>query len=109
MTALHRAPRRLLRRMGRAVTVQRRNGMGFIAATTEGHQGSYAPEQLVGEIRHGDAPWTVLADAVIAAGLNPPRNGDQLVAGGRTWQILGAQPRMVAERVTHFTLWCRGG
>lgn len=106
------APRRLMLRHGRDAIVRRRVGTSdaFITATVKAHQTTYSPSEIAGEMKHGDARIFVQADAVIAAGLHPLRNGDQVVLGGRTWLVQGVPVvKAIGDVVTHYECWCRGG
>jgi hypothetical protein len=104
-------PARMLARYGRPMTLRRRTGSttSFTEAAANGVLHQFSPEELSGDILHGDARIILDAAPVIAADLDPPRKGDHVVADGRTWQVLGAMVGIVRESPCAYELHVRGG
>ncbi|RVT99097.1 hypothetical protein EOD42_03040 [Rhodovarius crocodyli] len=97
MLACKGAPAELRRRAGTTGTFGTDSCRAFIT--------SYSPDQLVGQVRQGDAR------AVVGAAypsLGGPEPHDQLVQDGKLWTIMGAKERRVRGVLAGYDLWLRG-
>jgi len=101
-----------LARIGEPVTLRRRQGTSgtFTDASIHGVLRQFDPDELTGSIRQGDAEVTIAHTPLISAFWPvPPRAGDMVVVGGRTWAVQGAMPKQMGGIIAAWVLWVRGG
>lgn len=99
---------RMLARIGRPMVLKRRQGTGdtFAAVTVQGYLVAYAPGEITGEVRQGDARITI---GPKAGDLVSPSTGDIVTVDGADWAVLSVSPRYVGPTVAGYALWVRGG
>lgn len=97
MLARHGAPAELRRRIGTTSAFGTDPCRAFIT--------SYSPDQLVGQVRQGDARAVVGATYPSLGGPEPQ---DQLVQDGKLWTIMGSKERRVRGVLGGYDLWLRG-
>ncbi|WP_160119643.1 hypothetical protein [Rhodovarius lipocyclicus] len=97
MLTRHGAPAELRRRIGTTEQFGTDPCRAFIT--------SYSPEQLVGQIRQGDARAVVDGDFPLLGG---PEPGDVLEQDGKLWTLMGAKERRVRGVLGGYDLWLRG-
>lgn len=109
------ARRRNIARTGRSMTLQRTSG-SFPSVTTVsvelvGFSHAYKPDPLVGTLIQADLVFEILNDEIDASGSysGPPVKGDQIVADGLTYEIVGVDIVREAETVIGHTLMVKGG
>lgn len=103
-------------RYGSTVTLRRRVGTtaAFTDAAVKATKKQYQPTEGVrlsevpGDKESGDEIFTVSA-LDLASWPTPPVKGDFLVSGGRTWAVLGAEPKEVADVMCAWLIHARGG
>lgn len=65
--------------------------------TVQGTVRGYVVSEIIGGIKQGDRQVVISSAEIRAAAWpGPPRGGDQMIIGGRLFQIVGADPCTVA-------------
>lgn len=106
MGPLGAARERLTARFGRPLTLRR----GAASAGCTGVLTRFAPDELVGTLRQGDARVELLASDLAAAGFPvPPRNPDELRTAANSWTVLFANPVYEGADLIGWSLAVRGG
>lgn len=108
MSALAGVTARMLARVGRPMVLKRRQGTSdtFATVTVQGYLVAFAPGEITGEVRQGDARITIGPNA---GALGAIRTGDFVAVDGAEWAVLGVSPRHVGPAVAGYALWVRGG
>ena len=96
-----------LRVKGRPMLLAR---VGGASVTVQGLLRHYAPQQVTGAIRQGDAQLFIGNDEIAAAAWPaPPIARDRVTVDGFVWTIEGAEAVWDGAVLAGWNLWIRGG
>lgn len=109
------ARRRNIARRGRTMALQRTSG-SYPSVTTVtvdliGFSHAYKPDPLTGTLIQAELVFEILNDEIAASGsyAGPPIKGDQIVADGLTYEIVGVDIVREADVVIGHQLMVKGG
>ena len=79
------------------------------SVTVQGVARGYQVSEITGGIKQGDREVIISSAEITAATWPaPPRGGDQMLIGGRTFQVIGADPVTVSGTDIRYTIHVRG-
>ncbi len=109
------ARRRNIARAGRTMTLQRTSGTfpSVTSVTVEllGFSRAYKPDPLAGTLIQAELVFEILNDEIEASGsyTGPPVKGDQILADGLTYEVVGVDIVREASVIIGHSLMVKGG
>lgn len=77
--------------------------------TVMGKARGYAVSEIAGGVKQGDREVIISNAEILAATWpGPPREGDQMIIGGRTFRVLGADPVTIGGVDVRYSIQIRG-